>query len=60
MKTKNNEQELNDFLKEVLAGQVERTVDENTKTETMKQAVLAVLFFCIPALTVSTILWQWL
>jgi hypothetical protein len=31
---------------------------ENTRI--LQNGVLAVLMFCIPALTVSTILWQWL
>jgi len=31
---------------------------ENTRT--LQNGVLAVLLFCIPALTISTILWQWL
>lgn len=60
MKTKNDPAETEQFFRDLLAGQVNNSIAETTKTESMKQAVLAVLFFCIPALTVSTILWQWL
>jgi hypothetical protein len=38
----------------------QREQDENNELTKIKKGYYGMLFFCIPALTISTILWQWI
>ena len=37
-----------------------KDLKHHTRTPVLINGVLSMLIFCIPALTISTILWQWI